>query len=175
MIYFTLATVGVPLSLFLFFGFKVMMAHFLIASFSVIYLEAINYIEHYGLQRKKLEDGTFENVNITHSWNAPHRFSNYILFKLQRHSDHHENSLKPYQTLCTYDQSPELPNGYAVCLILAFFPSVWFEVMNPLVAAFKDGGKPTQEVKEKTAKVLMSFIVKLNLFLITLVFLGHSF
>lgn len=55
----------------------------------VIFLEAINYIEHYGLRRRELPDGTFEKVNIRHSWNAPHRLSNYLLYKLQRHSDHH--------------------------------------------------------------------------------------
>jgi len=59
------------------------------AYLSIFYLEAINYIEHYGLSRKKLENGEYEKVTIRHSWNAPHRFSNYILFKLQRHSDHH--------------------------------------------------------------------------------------
>ena len=68
----------------------------------VLVLEIINYIEHYGLRRKKLPDGTYEKVTIQHSWNAPHRFTNYLFFKLQRHSDHHENSLKPYQTLCSY-------------------------------------------------------------------------
>ena len=59
------------------------------ACFSVVYLGAINYIEHYGLFRKKLDNGEYEKVTIRHSWNAPHRFTNYILFKLQRHSDHH--------------------------------------------------------------------------------------
>jgi alkane 1-monooxygenase len=56
---------------------------------AIMYLEIINYIEHYGLKRKKLSNGEYEKVNIKHSWNAPHRFSNYLLFKLQRHSDHH--------------------------------------------------------------------------------------
>lgn len=55
----------------------------------VIVLEVINYIEHYGLRRKRLPDGTYEKVTIRHSWNAPHRFTNYLLYKLQRHSDHH--------------------------------------------------------------------------------------
>lgn len=63
---------------------------------SVFYLEAINYIEHYGLLRKEIEPGIYEKVNISHSWNAPHRFSNYLLFKLQRHSGHHENGYKEY-------------------------------------------------------------------------------
>ena len=69
------------------------------ALFSIFYLEAINYLEHFGLRREKLPNGEYEKVTIRHSWNAPHRFTNYLLFKLQRHSDHHENALKPYQTL----------------------------------------------------------------------------
>lgn len=96
---------------------------FLIEAFgSVFYLEAINYIEHYGLRREKKADGTYEKVTIKHSWNAPHRFSNYLLFKLQRHSDHHENSLKPYQTLVSLEESPHLPHGYTVCIFMSFFP-----------------------------------------------------
>lgn len=70
---------------------------------AVFYLEAINFIEHYGLQRKKLDNEQYEKVTIKHSWNAPHRLSNYLFFKLQRHSDHHENSTKPYQILLTLD------------------------------------------------------------------------
>lgn len=63
---------------------------FLIEAFgSIFYLEAINYIEHYGLMRERNADGSYEKVTIRHSWNAPHRFTNYLLFKLQRHSDHH--------------------------------------------------------------------------------------
>lgn len=59
--------------------------------------------------------------------------SNYLFFKLQRHSDHHENAFKPYQTLCSYDDSPMLPHGYIVCMIMATIPSLWFDVMDPLV------------------------------------------
>ena len=108
--------------MFFMFGFKGGIV-FLISAFgSIFYLEAINYIEHYGLQRKKLPDGNYEKVTIKHSWNAPHRFSNYLLFKLQRHSDHHENSLKPYQTLLSLEESPHLPHGYSVSIFMSFFP-----------------------------------------------------
>lgn len=94
------------------------------AAGGIFILELINYIEHYGLQRRLKEDGTYERVNIRHSWNAPHRISNYLFFKLQRHSDHHENGLKPYQTLCSYEDSPQLPHGYLVCLLIALYPKV---------------------------------------------------
>lgn len=108
---------------------------------SMVLLEVINYIEHYGLRRKRLEDGTYERVNIRHSWNAPHRISNYLFFKLQRHSDHHENALKPYQTLCSYEDSPQLPHGYTVCIILAVFPSVLACVIADVVRHYGSLGR----------------------------------
>ena len=38
------------------------------------------------------------------------------------------NSKKPYQTLCTNEDSPYLPQGYSLCLLLATFPSTWFDI-----------------------------------------------
>ena len=118
---------------------------------SVFFLESINYVEHYGLRRKEKTDGNYEKVTIMHSWNSPHRFSNYFLFKVQRHSDHHENSLKPYQTLVSMEESPFLPHGYTVSIFMSFFPKTWFRIMNPLVDAFnnlKKGEKISEKVQE---------------------------
>lgn len=127
------------------FGFHALIFQIALAFGSVCYLETVNYIEHYGLQRKRLDNGTYEKVTIRHSWNAPHRMSNYLLFKLQRHSDHHENSMKTYQTLCTYEDSPQLPHGYLVCVHLALFPSAWFSIMDPLVDEYNaNRGKGTE-------------------------------
>lgn len=81
------------------FGLQATIFFLVQALLSIFYLETINYIEHYGLLRKQLKSGRYEKVSIRHSWNAPHRITNYLLFKLQRHSDHHENAMKPYQTL----------------------------------------------------------------------------
>ena len=107
---------------------------YLISAFGAIaYLEGINYVQHYGLRREKKENGEYQKVTIRHSWNAAHRISNYLLFKVQRHSDHHENSLKPYQTLDSLEESPQLCHGYTLTIIMCFFPSVWFAVMDPLV------------------------------------------
>lgn len=106
------------------FGLKSTLIHLAIVGGAIFYLEAINYLEHYGLIRKKLANGEYEKVTILHSWNAPHRFTNYLLFKLQRHSDHHENSTKPYQTLLTLEESPFLPHGYTLMILMTFFPKV---------------------------------------------------
>jgi alkane 1-monooxygenase len=64
------------------YGTRVTLFFLFEAIFSIVYFEAINYIEHYGLSRKKLPNGEYEKVTIRHSWNAPHRFTNYLLFKL---------------------------------------------------------------------------------------------
>jgi alkane 1-monooxygenase len=146
------------------YGFQTFVFFLLEAYLSIFYLEAINYIEHYGLFRKKLPNGEYEKVTIRHSWNAPHRFSNYILFKLQRHSDHHENSLKPYQTLLSLDESPHLPHGYSLIIMLSFFPSEWRAIMDPLVEEYKKVGVENIETEVTTKAIALTkkFAIKLG-------------
>lgn len=93
-------------------------------------LELVNYVEHYGIMRKELSPGRFERVNPLHSWNASQILSNFFLFQLQRHSDHHAFAHKRYQVLNHYDESPQLPFGYPTMIILAMLPPVWFRLMN---------------------------------------------
>lgn len=93
-------------------------------------LELVNYVEHYGIQRKQLAPGKYERVNPLHSWNASHLLSNFFLFQLQRHSDHHAYAYKRYQVLNHYDQSPQLPFGYPTMIILAMVPPLWYALMN---------------------------------------------
>jgi alkane 1-monooxygenase len=93
-------------------------------------LELVNYVEHYGIMRKEISPGRYERVNPLHSWNASHLLSNFFLFQLQRHSDHHAYAHKRYQVLNHYDESPQLPFGYPTMIILALLPPVWFGMMN---------------------------------------------
>jgi alkane 1-monooxygenase len=100
-------------------------------------LEAVNYLEHYGMERKKLATGYYEKVTPLHSWNASQSVSNFLLFQLQRHSDHHAFASKPYQVLNHYDESPQLPAGYSAMILTAFFPPFWFWLMNPRLEEWK--------------------------------------
>jgi alkane 1-monooxygenase len=102
-------------------------------------LEVINYIEHYGLHRRKLDNGRFERTNVEHSWNSNFLLTNLFLFQLQRHSDHHANPKRRYQVLRHHEISPQLPSGYATMVVLALFPPLWFKVMNPKVEAYYQG------------------------------------
>ena len=102
-------------------------------------LEIVNYVEHYGLHRRRLDDGRYERTSHEHSWNSNFLLTNLFLFHLQRHSDHHAYAKRRYQVLRHYDDSPQLPNGYAGMIVLALFPPLWRAVMNPRVRAYYAG------------------------------------
>jgi alkane 1-monooxygenase len=102
-------------------------------------LEVVNYIEHYGLHREKLESGRYERVNPQHSWNSNHLMTNLFLFHLQRHSDHHAYPNRRYQVLRNFDDIPQLPSGYALMILLALVPALWKKVMNPRVQDYYKG------------------------------------
>lgn len=96
-------------------------------------LEIVNYIEHYGLMRKKLPNGAYEKVKPHHSWNSGHELGRIFLFELTRHSDHHFNASRKYQILRHFENAPQMPTGYLAMIPLALVPPLWFKIMNPKV------------------------------------------
>ncbi len=105
----------------------------LVSLIAVLELEIINYIEHYGLRRKRGADGRYEPVTEQHSWNVNQPIANSFLFNLQRHSDHHMNPGREYLALRSLDKAPQLPAGYGSMVLLALIPPLWFKIMNPRV------------------------------------------
>lgn len=102
-----------------------------------ILLEAVNYLEHYGLERRVQADGRPERIRRAHSWNSNHLLSNGLLFHLQRHSDHHAWPARPYQLLHAEAYAPQLPTGYSGMILLALLPPLWFRIMDPLVHRYR--------------------------------------
>ncbi|MFI5837890.1 alkane 1-monooxygenase [Micromonospora sp. NPDC051300] len=102
-------------------------------------LEAVNYLEHYGLARQRTAAGRYEKVDPRHSWNSDRTVTNVFLFQLQRHSDHHANPLRRYQTLRSFDASPQLPAGYATMVVAALVPPLWRRLMDHRVLAHYRG------------------------------------
>lgn len=115
--------------------FGVIMLPFLVIHnfFAWFQLTSANYIEHYGLLRDKVSDDRYEPCKPHHSWNSNHILSNLTLFNLERHSDHHANPTRSYQSLRDFPDIPRLPNGYFGMYLLAYVPTLWFRVMDPLV------------------------------------------
>ena len=118
---------------FYFFSLDVMLFAIAVGVVSFLFLESINYIEHYGLRRFKTPSGRYERVQPHHSWNSNFKIGRIVLYELTRHSDHHFKSSKKYQLLNSYEQSPTLPLGYPASILLSLIPPLWFKIMNPLV------------------------------------------
>jgi alkane 1-monooxygenase len=129
--------VTVLFSLGLIWAFGLVMIPFLLLHNAMAYwqLTSANYIEHYGLLRARDDNGKYERCAPRHSWNCNYLLSNLVLFHLERHSDHHANPLRRYQSLRHFDDVPTLPNGYFGMYMLAYFPPLWFKVMDKRLLA----------------------------------------
>ncbi len=130
LVVFTLIQSAFLVSLFLTVGVYLTFLFLISSLFSVLLLETINYIEHYGLRREKLPNGRYERVRPCHSWNSNHELGRIILYVLTRHSDHHYQSDKKYQLLDHHDEAKQLPYGYPASMVLSLFPPLWYKLMN---------------------------------------------
>ncbi|MFO7795330.1 MAG: alkane 1-monooxygenase [Promethearchaeati archaeon] len=115
------------------FGFFALLFFTLQSLIAISLLEIINYIEHYGLLRKKESNGRYERVKPHHSWNSSKRLTNWFLFNLQRHSDHHYKTGRRYQNLRHFDEAPQLPTGYAGMVLIALIPPLFKRIINPRI------------------------------------------
>jgi alkane 1-monooxygenase len=136
-----LATFCVAATLGVAFGPRAVAFFFGQSAMAVVLLEAVNYVEHYGLQRERLADGRYERPAPRHSWDADERLSNAFLVNLQRHADHHVHPTRPYAALQPQAESPKLPMGYPGMVPLAFLAPLWFAVMNPRVPMKQSGAR----------------------------------
>lgn len=101
-----------------------------VAVVGFLLLETVNYIEHYGLRRALLTNGRYEPVLPKHSWNSDHALGRIFLYELTRHSDHHFKATLKYQILRHFDDSPQLPFGYPMSMLMALVPPIWFGLMH---------------------------------------------
>jgi alkane 1-monooxygenase len=119
-------------------------------------LEAVNYLEHYGLRRQPLPNGRYERVTPRHSWNNNHLTTNLFLYHLQRHSDHHANPTRRYQSLRHFEESPQLPAGYAAMILLAYVPPLWRRVMDKRVLAHYGGDVSLANLHPRRREALLA-------------------
>ena len=112
-------------------GGKALAVYLGLAVYAQLQLLLSDYVQHYGLRRKKRSDGRYEPVGPQHSWNAPHGFSSGLMLNAPRHSDHHANPTRSYPNL-TLDrtQMPILPHSLPVMAVLALLPPVWRNIMD---------------------------------------------
>lgn len=133
MLIFTAAQAAWWITIIAVFGWRIGIAYTFAAVGGFLLLETVNYIEHYGLTRKKESENRYERVRPVHSWNSNHAVGRLMLFELSRHSDHHYQPAKKYQLLDHHPESPQMPTGYPGMMLLSAIPPLWFAVMNPRI------------------------------------------
>lgn len=129
MLVFQLVQLLLVLAIFVFWGLQTLLFFLCGATVGFLLLETVNYIEHYGLRRKK-RGGIYERTLPIHSWNSNHPLGRLLLFELSRHSDHHYIANRKYQLLRHFDESPQMPTGYPGMMLLSLVPPIWFWLMH---------------------------------------------
>lgn len=137
MLWFALIPFAIGAAFYFFIGVYALVFFVAQSFFAFSMLELINYIEHYGLVRARKSNGEYEPVSVRHSWNANQLLSNLYMIHLERHSDHHHNPTLRYQLLSHREESPQLPGGYGAMFPLALVPPLWFRIIDPLVAKYR--------------------------------------
>jgi len=126
-----------------FFSWFVLLCYVASAGIGILLLETVNYIEHYGLERKMNANGNYIAVKPIHSWNSDHLLGRGILFELSRHSDHHYKASRKYQILRSFENAPQMPTGYPGMIVLSLISPLWFRLMNKRVQDLR-GNYPDQ-------------------------------
>ncbi len=97
-----------------------------------------DYVQHYGLRRRILDDGRPEAVGPQHSWNTPHAMSSAMMLNAPRHSDHHTNPTRRYPALHLDPETmPVLPYSLPMMAVIALMPPLWRRIMDPRVAIWE--------------------------------------
>jgi len=140
MILYLLSEAALVFGIFLVFGISAVLYFIVQAFIAFSLLEIVNYVEHYGLLRRQIGKERYEPVTFIHSWNSSNWLTNRFLFNLQRHSDHHYKPERRYQILRHFDESPQLPTGYAGMILLAAITPLWRLVMDHRVKEYRPQG-----------------------------------
>lgn len=136
MLQFTLTELAVLALVFVAGGTWLLFAFVMAALMGIVLLETVNYIEHYGLRRKKVSAHRYENVMPRHSWNSNHHMGRWMLFELSRHSDHHHRPARKYQILEHHEDSPQMPTGYPGMMLISLLPPLFYAIVHPRLTKY---------------------------------------
>ena len=131
---------GFALAMLVLFGVFGLFAYLLLCAFAQTQLLLSDYVQHYGLQRRRLPGGNEEAISAEHSWNAPHWFTGMMMLNAPRHSDHHMNPGKdfPDLRLPIANSAPMLPYSLPAMCALALYPPLFFRLMTPRAKAWRN-------------------------------------
>lgn len=131
---------GFVLLVWIVFGLIGLGAYLLLCVFAQVQILLVDYVQHYGLERRRLGAG-YEPVGPGHSWDAPNPVSALWMLNAPRHSDHHAHPARPYPNLALGDCGAPgraiLPCALPVMAMIALSPRLWHRMMDRRVRALR--------------------------------------
>lgn len=98
-----------------------------VAAAVIFGMQLFTYIQHWGLGEDRL------GVSAAHGygWEDDCRLQSWMTLGISLHESHHQGSHLPYYRVELAPDSPRLPAGYVVLMVLCLFPGVWRKLMLP--------------------------------------------
>ena len=109
-------------------------------------LEALNYLEHYGLVRVKDQP-----IDYRHNWDNNTLFTSWFFIEIGRQADHHDRGETHFWELENVG-APNLGWGYFTIFALALVPPLWHWYMRKRLATW-DAKFATDEERAISARV----------------------
>lgn len=101
------------------------------AAVAQLLVGCVDYMEHWGLQRRLGASGKPERMAAPHIWDCRNAASDLLLFNLPRHAHHHIEPWHSADNLRHHAASPQMPTGYAGMVLLTLVPPLFRRVMAP--------------------------------------------
>jgi alkane 1-monooxygenase len=115
------------------FGIWALLFFLIQAAVAIFSYGLATYTQHYGLERRKKADGTYETFNYMNVWNCTSRFGNGMFFNLFHHAHHHAFIFCPYPKLRAIQTAPLVPVSIFVMVYTALVPPLWYAMMDKKV------------------------------------------
>lgn len=113
-------------------GWKAAIFLCLLSVACILVVEAVNYIQHYGLAR-----GPNQPIDVHLSWEAPCWIANAATLNINYHGMHHVDEWLAFYDLERSEGAPAYPSGYVTMLLLALIPPLFYRAMNRRLIRFE--------------------------------------
>lgn len=110
------------------------------ALIAIYTLEALNYVQHYGLLRP---DGIGMELTAEGSlaWDCDGPFTNWLLLDLGAHNEHHGEPKSATGSNVPTNPAQRLPGSYILMIAVASFPPLWRAIMDRRVTLQRTTGE----------------------------------
>ncbi|HVV81892.1 MAG TPA: fatty acid desaturase [Kofleriaceae bacterium] len=119
----------------IFFGAKGTVFWLVQGGLGLFLIASVDFIQHWGLVRRRNPDGTYEKATAAHTWESPFWLSERVTLNLTRHNFHHLSPGKHCSDIARVAEGPALPVSYGAMVVLATIPPAFRRVMNKRLPA----------------------------------------